>query len=70
MNINTAEKTGTVRTEWGIERTWPDGHVEYRREDSRALAESSARIANGRYADPTTVVVVTRTVTSMPWVAV
>jgi hypothetical protein len=71
MNTSTTEKTEpTVRTEWGVQETWPDGHVEYRRQDNRGLAEGSVRMANGRDDWPQNAQVVTRTVTTTPWAPV
>lgn len=64
----TANEPNT-RTEWGVERTWPDGHVEYRRVDSREEAERQTRLANdpATRRSPASTRVVTRTVTATRW---
>lgn len=61
--ITKTEDGTTVRTEWGVERTWPDGYAEYHRETDRQCAEYEvAHVAAG-----VTAQLVTRTVTTSPW---
>lgn len=60
----------TVRTEWGVEKTWPDGHVEYSREDSRDSAEHHVWIGTKYPKTPARLRTVTRTVTTTPWTPV
>jgi len=68
--MNDTKTEPTTRTEYGVKRTWPDGMTEYRREDTRAIAESTVRMVNGHFADPVTATLVTRTVTTTPWTQV
>lgn len=56
-------------TEWAVELTWPDGHVEVKRRDGRAEAEYSARMRNDLFENGVTAKVVTRTVTVTEWAA-
>lgn len=68
MNATSTKTEPTVRTEWGVEKTWPDGHVEYKRTEDRDAADYSTWVANradskGKHREQ----VVTRTVTTTPW---
>ncbi len=60
----------TTYTEWGVRRTWPDGHSEVTRFEDRAGAEANARFVNycrerGEVQDEAEVV--TREVTVTDW---
>lgn len=67
MNDTAIKTEPTVRTEWGHQITWPDGHTEYCRDDTRAAAESYAHMSTRRGRKS---IVVTRTVTTTPWTQV
>lgn len=61
----------TVRVEFGHQITWPNGHVEHKRDENRDSADASVTFVNrfGRK-DGKTAIVVTRTVTTTPWTQV
>lgn len=68
--MKTAVIGTTVRTEFAVRRTWPDGHTEVSERGSRADAELRARLDNRDQRTDCTAVVVSRTVTVTEWAEV
>lgn len=57
----------TVRVEYAVRLTWPDGHVEVEGRGGRAGAERAVRGHNATNGRPNAAEVVHRTVTETPW---
>ncbi len=64
--MSTSTREATTVVEYGVQLTWPDGHVEYRK-TTRDSAESDVRYHNKPGRNESTAEVVTREVTTTAW---